>query len=72
VNLVSAAIAFGVALTDGPTFRDAWGDLPAAGVPHVLLVVIGTTATVGLLTRVPVAVDGSKRAPTRVRPGGRR
>ena len=68
VNLVSAAIGFGVALTDGPSLRDVWGDLPGAGVPHALLVVIGTVATVGLLTVLPDARASAKGAPARVHP----
>jgi hypothetical protein len=68
VNLVAAAVALAVALTDGPTLRDAWGDLPGAGIPHVMLVLIGTAATVGVLTVLPDARASAKGAPTRRHP----
>jgi hypothetical protein len=53
VNLGAAAMAAWAGATDVPGLRAASGDLPAAGVGHVVLVAAGAAAMIALLTIVP-------------------
>lgn len=50
IALVAAGGALCAALGGAPGAAAAWGELPALGVPHVLLVGAGAAATVALLT----------------------
>jgi hypothetical protein len=66
VNLVAAGIAIIAAASGVPGQARAWDELPGLGVPHVLLMIVGATATLGLLTVLPdarAAVDGEIRRP---------
>jgi hypothetical protein len=69
VNLVAAAVALIAVLADVPGHVEAWSELPGAGLPHVLLVIVGAIGTLGVLTVLPdarAAVDGHVRAPQSV------
>lgn len=60
VNVTAAVIAAWAAAIDVPGLRDAAGDLPAAGVAHLVLVVAGTAAMIALLTVLPAVRDLSR------------
>jgi hypothetical protein len=69
-------VAVGAAIAGVPGHVAAWHELPALGVPHALLVVVGATATLGLLTVLPdarAAARGAARSPQPVlfQPGRR-
>jgi hypothetical protein len=55
VNLASAAAAAAASIAGTSGVIDAWDELPAAGLAHVLLVAVGTVATLALLTVLPEA-----------------
>jgi methylamine utilization protein MauE len=76
VNLLAAGVAASAAIDGVPGHVAAWHALPAWGVPHALLVVVGATATLGLLTVLPdarAAARGAARLPQPVlfQPGRR-
>jgi uncharacterized protein YjeT (DUF2065 family) len=66
VDLAAAAVAIGAAVTRAPAIDEAWGELPAYGIPHVALIAVGTVAVLAVLTvlaDVRAAARGAIRAP---------
>lgn len=57
VNVVAATVAAWAAAVDVPGVRAVAGDLPAAGIAHVVLVSAGAGAMVALLTVLPAVRD---------------
>ena len=64
VDLAGALVAAVAAVAGPPGAADAWGRLPMAGVPHVVMVLTGAAAVLALLTVLPAAIDAA-RAPSR-------
>lgn len=59
VNVVSALVAIAATIVDVPGLVEAMDDLPGHGVPHVMLIAIGSVATLGLLTVLADAIAAS-------------
>jgi hypothetical protein len=62
VNLFAAAAAVGVALHGGVPISDVLADQPLAGVPFVLLVVVGVVAASLVMSALPRTLDATRRA----------
>jgi hypothetical protein len=64
VDGVAAAVALAAAVTSAPGFLEVRPDLPAAGVPHLLLTMLAVGLGVALLTVLPEALVAARRAPS--------
>lgn len=63
VDVVAAAVAGFAAAVDAPGFLDARPDLPAAGIPYLLLVALGTWLVTATLTVLPDTLVAARRGP---------
>jgi hypothetical protein len=68
VNAVAAIGAAWAAAVDVPGLRDAFGDLPAYGVAHLVLVPAGAAAMIALLTVLPAVRELSRSRPVADQP----
>jgi hypothetical protein len=63
VDAVAAVVAVVAAVFDAPGFLDVRTDLPAAGVPQLLLTALAVWLGVALLTVLPEALVAARRVP---------
>ena len=63
VDLVAAVVAVAAAIFDAPGFLSMRADLPAAGVPQLLLTALAVWLGVAVLTVLPEALVAARRVP---------
>jgi uncharacterized membrane protein YphA (DoxX/SURF4 family) len=63
VDVVAALVAAAAAITDAPGFVSMRSDLPAAGVPQLLLTALAVWLGVAVLTVLPEALVAARRLP---------
>jgi hypothetical protein len=68
VNAVAAVGAGWAGTIDVPGLRDAFGELPAGGVAHLVLVPAGAAAMIALLTVLPAVREISRSRPVADQP----
>jgi uncharacterized membrane protein YphA (DoxX/SURF4 family) len=64
VDVVAVAVAVAAAVVDAPGFVSVRADLPAAGVPQLLLTALAVWLGVAVLTVLPEALVAARRVPS--------
>jgi hypothetical protein len=64
VDAVAAVVAIAAAVADAPGFLEVRADLPAAGVPQLLLTALAVWLGVAVLTVLPEALVAARRVST--------
>jgi len=62
-DLVAAAVAVAASVADAPGFLSVRDELPAAGIPQLLLTALAVALGVAVLTALPEALVAARRVP---------
>jgi hypothetical protein len=69
VDAVATVVAVAATIVGVPSFFDIAADLPGAGVPQALLILLSAALTIAVLTVLPETMQAARRTPASARAG---